>query len=180
MRLYFLRHGQAGDGATWQGDDFDRPLTSEGRTELEGVAVALRTLGVRPSVILSSPLVRARQTAEIAAGALGMRVTEAATLAPSCDLDGLAAALRPYRQAEEVLVVGHEPDFSTLIGLLIAKHGAMAMVEMKKGACCLVTLAGTAAGSGALAGHGTLKWLLTAKQLVRLGTNSQPDPTLAE
>lgn len=169
MRLYFLRHGQAGDKDTWPGDDFQRPLTAEGRAELEAAANGLRALGIRPGVVLSSPLVRARQTAEIAAQALGVAVTEAPTLAPGCDLDGLAEALRPYRQADEVLVVGHEPDFSTLIGLLIAQHGAMAMIEMKKGACCRVGLSGKGDSGNALAGRGTLAWLLTAPQLGHIG-----------
>ncbi len=123
MRLYFLRHGQAGDKDTWPGDDFQRPLTAGGRAEMEAAANGLRALNLKPNVVLSSPLVRARQTAEIAAQAFGMAITEAAPLAPGCDLDGLADALRPYRQVDEVLIVGHEPDFSTLIGLLIARQG---------------------------------------------------------
>jgi len=169
MRLYFLRHGQAGDKDTWQGDDFQRPLTGGGRAEMEAAASGLRALNLKPNVILSSPLVRARQTAEIAAQAFGMAITEAAPLAPGCDLDGLADALRPYRQVDEVLIVGHEPDFSTLIGLLIASHGAMAMIEMKKGACCRVDLVGKGGGANALAGRGTLAWLLTPKQLGQIG-----------
>jgi phosphohistidine phosphatase len=174
MRLYFLRHGQAGDKDTWPGDDFQRTLTAEGRAEMEAAAKGLRALGLAPSAVLSSPLVRARQTAEIAARALGMAVTEASSLAPGCDLDGLAEALRPYRSADEALVVGHEPDFSTLIGLLIAKHGAMAMIEMKKGACCRVDLSGKGDGANTLAGRGTLAWLLTAKQLGRIRAPAGP------
>src|ERR1700694_1398693 len=116
MRLYFLRHGQAGDKDTWTGDDFQRPLTADGRAELVAAANGLRGVGIRPSGGPSSPLVRARQTAEIAAQALGVALVEASTLAPGCDLDGLAEAVRPYRQADEAMVVGHEPDFSTLIG----------------------------------------------------------------
>ena len=164
MHLYFLRHGKAGDRNEWTGSDFDRPLTAAGTDELRAAALGLRALDVKLDALLSSPLVRAWRTAEIVAAALGLPVTEAPTLAPGCDLDRLAAALKPHGIASSVMVVGHEPDFSTLIGLLIARRGATAAVEMKKGACCRVDVSGSLAGGDALAGHGTLIWLLTAKQ----------------
>lgn len=173
LKLYFLRHGQAGDSSTWPGDDFNRPLTDEGRIELEAAALGLRILNVRPAAILSSPLVRARQTAEVASHTLSTPVTEAQALAPGCDLDGLAEALRAASDAGEVMVVGHEPDFSTLIGQLIAQPNSIAMVEMKKGACCYVDMSDKALTRDALAGSGTLKWLLDAKQLSKIGANGK-------
>jgi phosphohistidine phosphatase len=169
MQLYFLRHGKAGDRDEWTGPDFDRPLTAEGRDEMRAVARGLRALDVRPEVVLSSPLVRAWQTAELAAEALDVSVTDAPTLAPGCDLDLLAAALLRVRSAGSVMVVGHEPDFSTLIGLLIGGRKAPAEVELKKGACCRVDVTGSLDSGDALVGHGTLAWLLTPKQLARLG-----------
>jgi len=170
MQLYFLRHGKAGDRDEWTGPDFERPLTAEGREEMRAVARGLRALDVRPDAVLSSPLVRAWQTAEIVAEELGLpSVTDAPTLAPGCDLDLLAAALQRVRSAGAVMVVGHEPDFSTLIGLLIGGRKAPAEVELKKGACCRVDVSGSLDSGDALVGHGTLVWLLTSKQLARLG-----------
>jgi phosphohistidine phosphatase len=174
MHLYFLRHGKAGDRDEWTGSDFDRPLTAAGTDDLRAAALGLRALDVKLDALLSSPLVRAWRTAEIAAAALGLPVTEAPTLAPGCDLDRFAAALKPHRAASALMVVGHEPDFSTLIGLLIARRGAPAAVEMKKGACCRVDISGNLANGDALAGRGTLIWLLTVKQLGGLASGGIP------
>lgn len=170
MQLYFLRHGKAGDKAEWSGPDEQRPLTDEGREEMRAVARGLRRLGLTLDALLSSPLVRARQTADDVAEALGLVVTEARELAPGCDLDRLAAALRPVRSANAVMVVGHEPDFSALVGEIIGKRGAMAEVELRKGACCRVDVSGALSHGDALAGHGALVWLLPPKVLALLGT----------
>ncbi len=169
MQLYFLRHGKAGDKTQWTGPDEQRPLTDEGREEMRAVAGGLRRLDLKLDTILSSPLVRARQTADYAAEALGVGVTETPALAPDCDLDRLAAALRVARSAGAVMLVGHEPDFSTLVGLLISRRGAMADVEMKKAACCRVDVSGSPLHGDALGGHGTLVWLLPPKHLALLG-----------
>ena len=172
MQFYFLRHGKAADRDEWTGNDADRPLTDEGRAEMRATARGLHALDLRLDALLSSPLVRARQTAEIVAEELGIAVTETPLLAPDCDRSQLAEALKPYRKATSVMLVGHEPDFSTLIGVLIARLGAVAVVEMKKGACCRVDVSGNLASGDALAGHGTLVWLMTAKQLGRLAADS--------
>lgn len=169
MQIYFMRHGKAGDKTQWTGPDEQRPLTDEGCEEMRVVAHGLRRLDLKLDAVLSSPLVRARQTADSVAEALGLPVTEAPELAPGCDLDRLAAALRSQRSTGAILVVGHEPDFSTLVGQLISKRGAMAEVELKKAACCRVDVSGTPSYGDALAGHGTLVWLLPPKVLALLG-----------
>lgn len=172
MQLYFLRHGRAVASDRWRGAEAERPLTDAGRAEMRQVARGLKWLGVAPDAILASPYIRARETAEIAGAALGVAVTPVEALAPGCDLDGLAAALTVAASGsglpDSVLVVGHEPDLSTLVGLLIGEQGS-ARVEMKKASCARVEVAVTSISTQALAGRGTLEWLLRAKQIARIG-----------
>ena len=72
LRLHLVRHAHAGDPAEWEGDDALRPLTRKGRRQSEQLGTFLGERGIRPDVIVSSPKVRALQTAEIVAAALGM------------------------------------------------------------------------------------------------------------
>ena len=81
MRLYFLRHGLAGDSTTWAGADEMRPLTPEGITRMQGSARTIAALELELDEIISSPYIRARQTADIVATELGLPVTAAASQA---------------------------------------------------------------------------------------------------
>ena len=113
MKVYFLRHGEA-DWPDWDKPDEKRPLTRKGKKEMRKVAKFLARLEVAPALILTSPLPRARQTADIAARALGLHVAEEPALAPGFDADKLAALLQVHA-AQDILLVGHEPDFSSAI-----------------------------------------------------------------
>ena len=157
MRLYFLRHGRA-DRDAWSGTDFARPLTAEGVARLERTAVRLARLGLRPDAILTSPLVRARQTAEIAAAGLGRedRLREDDRLAGGFGPDALAAILADHADAAELLLVGHEPAFSETVGALTGGD-----VTCKKGSLVRVDLHATAPPAG------TLVWLLPPRLLAR-------------
>lgn len=171
MHLYFLRHGRAVEAGEWGGPEPERPLTPEGRDELRRVARGLRWVAPAPVALYTSPYVRARETAELVALALGAPVIAADELKPGADLDELAAVLARAstpQPPDGLFVVGHEPNLSTLVGLLIGWHGP-ARIEMKKAACARVDIALTNGAPGSLAGRGTLAWLLTAKQLARLG-----------
>lgn len=172
MHLYFLRHGRAVESSGWDGPEPERPLTPEGRSELRQVARGLRWIAPAPVAFYTSPYTRARETAELVAQALGAPVIRADELMPGADLDGLAAVLAhssTTQPPDGLFVVGHEPDLSTLAGLLIGLHGP-ARIEMKKAACARVDIGLTNGSSGSLAGRGMLAWLLTAKQLARLGS----------
>lgn len=154
MRVYFLRHGKAEDRAEWQGRDADRPLTPEGEEIMRREAEALRAMGLAPDVIVTSPLARARRTAEIVADGLGLsgRLVEDDRLAPGFDLDRLEQVFASRAPgARTVLVVGHEPDFSETVSALIGGGD----VVMKKGGLARVDVAAPAAGGG------RLEWLLT-------------------
>jgi phosphohistidine phosphatase len=169
MQLYFLRHGKAADRETWRDDDAVRPLTDQGREETRRAAQGLVALDLGIERILTSPYVRARETAALTAEALHLVIEECAELAAGCALDGLARLLGNRGTAQAVMLVGHEPDFSTMIGQLIAGPSG-AMIALKKGACCRVDLPDRTAESSArsmrkLLGKGELVWLVTPRQL---------------
>ena len=117
MKLYVMRHGPAEDFAT-SGRDADRALTPSGRDRVRAVAKLLRESDEAPKLIVSSPLVRALQTAEIVAADVGIeRVETSRELAPAGDTAGLVATLvRDGRK--RAMIVGHEPDLSALVAVL--------------------------------------------------------------
>jgi phosphohistidine phosphatase len=130
MTLYFLRHGHA-DHRDWKGRDDERPLTREGiETMRQEVRVMVR-LGVAVDRVLTSPLPRARETAEITARGLGglERMSEDARLVPGFGPPELREILAENAAAGALMLVGHEPDFSRTISALT---GGSALV-MKKG-----------------------------------------------
>lgn len=187
MRLYFLRHGEAGTSAEWAGPDEQRPLTKEGITQMRAAARGMRWLDLAIDLVLSSPLTRAHQTATIVAEELGLAVTTAAGLASGATAETLADVLARHAPTtrvppetvaynpplnERILLVGHEPDFSTLIGGLISAREGVA-IQLKKGSLCRVDLEPASESwrwdAPHLRGAGVLAWLLTPKQLRRLG-----------
>ena len=109
MKLYLLRHGKA-DWPDWDKPDDERPLTKEGKREMRRIAQFLAEMNVAPALILSSPLPRAWQTAEIAADALGLPVQEEPALRGYTAAK--ARALIKRSKGADLMLVGHEPDFS--------------------------------------------------------------------
>jgi phosphohistidine phosphatase len=146
--LYFLRHGEAADADTWPGDDFDRPLTGEGRERMAFEAQAIKHLELGLDRIVTSPLVRAQQTAAIVAGALQIRggLVEDEGLGANFGVERLADILRAHPKARALLLVGHEPSLSATIGRLIGG----AAINMKKGSLARVDLSGTSKLEGKL------------------------------
>lgn len=138
MRIYFLRHGRSLSRALWSGDDRLRPLTRGGVEALEQAAEAWRRLDPPPELIVTSPLVRARQTAEVAAEALGMagQLIEDERLAPGFESAQLVSLIDDHPAVETLMVVGHEPDFSATVAKLIGggrlqvKKGGLATIEI--------------------------------------------------
>jgi phosphohistidine phosphatase len=145
MELYLLRHAIAADAPPPGGSDADRALTADGIAKMKAAARGMRRLGIQPDVLLSSPLLRAQQTAEIAAQELGLEVALADELTPGCDLAALAALLRAHPRASRPMIVGHEPDFS---GLIRALTGGAA--EMKKGGLARIDADAIEPGAGRL------------------------------
>ncbi|NUP98662.1 MAG: phosphohistidine phosphatase SixA [Armatimonadetes bacterium] len=133
MELYFLRHGIAEDSAE---TDFARRLTEEGRAKCRAAARGLQQLEVEPTHVLTSPLVRAKETAALVAP--GHAVTECSALAnhPPAELIG---ELRELPREASVLLVGHEPQFSATIELLLGMEGR-GLVDMKKAGLAHLTV----------------------------------------
>jgi phosphohistidine phosphatase len=133
MLLYFLRHGEA-DWPNWKKPDDERPLTKRGKKEMHQVGKFLCRIKARPSLILTSPLPRASQTAEIAAEHLKTKCQEEKLLAPGFGKRELERLLEKY-PTENPMIVGHEPDFS---GAIAAVTGAS--VKLSKAGVALVDL----------------------------------------
>ncbi|PYJ25173.1 MAG: phosphohistidine phosphatase SixA [Verrucomicrobia bacterium] len=113
MELYFLRHGEA-DWPNWNKSDDERPLTKRGKKEMREVAKFLDRLKARPDLIVTSPLPRAAQTAEIAADYLKAKLRRDELLAPGFGMTNLRTVLKRHR-AKVLMLVGHEPDFTNII-----------------------------------------------------------------
>lgn len=157
MLCYFLRHGPAGDATTWSGADFERPLTPDGEKRIAREARTIGALELDVDAIVTSPLVRARQTAEIVAKELRLRDVlrqdDRVGLGFSAAL--LAAILRDHAGVQRIMLVGHEPSMSMTVGELIGGGD----VDFKKGALACVELTG---GSPL---RGQLLWLAAPKLL---------------
>lgn len=160
MRLYFLRHGIAVPRTGWTGDDGLRPLTSEGVWVMHREAIALVGLGLAPGAMVTSPLLRARRTAEIVAEALGLadRLIDDARLAHGCNACAVAEVLASLGSVDEVMLIGHEPEFGATISEIIGG----AAVTLEKGGLARVDISAAERRTGALV------WLLTPALLQRL------------
>jgi phosphohistidine phosphatase len=131
MELYFLRHGEA-DWPDWKKSDDERPLTKRGKREMRDVAKFLDRLKVRPDLIVTSPLPRAAQTAEIAADYLKAKLRKDELLAPGFGPSKLRTVLKRHR-AKVLMLVGHEPDFTQVISELTG-----ASLKLSKGGGALL------------------------------------------
>jgi phosphohistidine phosphatase len=135
MELYFLRHGEA-DWPDWKKSDDERPLTKHGKKEMREVAAFLKRVKARPDLIVTSPLPRASQTAEIAADRLKVKCREDKLLAPGFSRADLERLLKKYPE-ESLMIVGHEPDFTEVISeltgatLKLSKAGT-ALLELNR------------------------------------------------
>jgi phosphohistidine phosphatase len=139
MRLLIVRHASAVPSGTPGLADDDRPLTPRGRARFRAAAQGLARIAHRPDVLLTSPLPRARATAEIAAAAFGrLEPTVEPALAHGSVADVVAALARQPRDAT-VAIVGHEPVVSALLARLLGVSDAGGFA-FKKGGCALVDL----------------------------------------
>lgn len=151
LSLHLLRHSDAGDPEAWQGDDAGRPLSEKGVRQAEALGRHLARVGFETDAILSSPKLRALQTAQIVGKALGMEPTVDERLAGSLDPGVVAALLKDAGGPTRPVVVGHDPDFSELLAELTGTP----RISMKKGAIARVDVR-----DGLRAGSGVLRWLL--------------------
>ena len=162
MDLYIIRHAWAGHyGDPGWPSDFERPLTPEGTKRFAVVVEKLVERGFAPEIIATSPLVRCRQTAEVAAAGLANKpdVVLLDELEPGSDLRGLLDwTLKQTETVDQVAWVGHAPDVGHLTAELIADGSAW--IRFAKGATAAIRFEEEIAP-----GEGELRWLATAKLL---------------
>ena len=161
MKILLVRHGKAVSRGTPGIADDARPLTKEGEESFREAAAGIARLVERPKAILSSPLPRAFQTAEILAGAWGkIAPLEAPPLAGGSFVD-VAELLEGSDAGSTVALVGHEPHLSGLLARFLGADGGEAL-PFRKGGAALVELSGPPSKGGSLV------WFLPPKVLKRL------------
>jgi phosphohistidine phosphatase len=157
--LYLIRHAIAAErGDAWP-DDSKRPLTEDGIARMRKAARGLSRMDVTIDIVLTSPLVRARQTADIVATALDARpsVVNIESLAPGAAYASLVADLEKHARKPRIALVGHEPGIGELAARLIGSRHA---IQFKKGAICRIDV-----DEIPPAGPGDLRWFLTPRIL---------------
>lgn len=161
MECVLFRHGIAMERGEWQGEDADRPLTPDGVKKTRQAAAGLRRMQVEPTHLLSSPFVRAHETAKILHASLRtpLDIQLCKELLPDAPPAKLIALLHTLPNDASIICVGHEPNLSTTVSLLIFGKTGGGLVLKKAGACA-ITFNGRPE-----AGHGLLQWWLTPAQL---------------
>jgi phosphohistidine phosphatase len=145
--LLLMRHGVAEDAGPETGyDDEPRALTADGMARMRIAAAGVAALDLGVDAIVSSPLVRCRQTGEIVAAALGLPLTQDARLRPGMDIDGVEDLLIERPDAQTVLLCGHQPDLSLLVAALTAGGS----VEFRKGSLAVLAIEAMRHGGGRL------------------------------
>ncbi len=165
MNLYIIRHAIAVDEGTSEYEsDSERPLTDKGRKKMREIAKGLRNLGVEFDVILSSPYVRARETAEILADVFKMKkkILFSDNLIPLGNPELLITEVNEKYSVDSMAMVGHEPHLSTLVSVLAAEN-AKIDVTLKKGGVCYLS-----ADDLHHEHRATLEWLLTPGILMEI------------
>lgn len=163
LELYLIRHGVAAERGEEYPDDSKRPLTSAGMTKLRKEAKALNALEVSFDLIISSPLVRTRQTADIIAETLHGKpsVMTSDSLAPAGTPAGVVQEVARHAKKGKIALVGHEPNLGELAARLI---GAKSPIEFKKGGICRIDFEVLPPKS-----LGQLRWFLTPRILRGIG-----------
>jgi phosphohistidine phosphatase len=157
--LYVIRHGLAEERGDAYPDDTKRPLTDDGMSRMRKAARGLARIGVTLDIVLTSPLVRARQTAESLAAGLDPRpsIVNVDSLAPDGSYAAVIADLEKHSRKTRIALVGHEPMIGELAARLIGSRHA---IEFKKGAVCCIDIDDLPP-----AGPGDLRWLMTPRIL---------------
>lgn len=150
LELYLLRHAHAGDSAKWDGPDSERPLSPKGRRQAERLGAFLAERGFAPDAIVTSPKLRARQTAELVADAIGIAIAIDDRLGGPLDPEDIGD-IAERAGGTSVVLVGHDPDFSDLCAVLTGTE----FLPMKKGTLARIDMALPVAPNG-----GILRWLL--------------------
>lgn len=161
MMLYILRHATAEETAS-SGDDGARKLTDRSKEKMRGAAAGLRAMGLKFNVILTSPLVRAAETAEIVSAAYENNPPPQVLPALATGIAPAEAvtALRAFSKHADVMIVGHEPQLSAIASILLTGSSDVVHMKLKTGGCIAIDLPARFERGG-----GELRWMLTHRQL---------------
>jgi phosphohistidine phosphatase len=151
IQLYLLRHAHAGDPEKWHGPDDARPLSEKGRLQAERLGLFLAEAGFRPDAFVSSPKMRALETARLVATPLEMPIRVDPALAGPLSLATLEAVLSATGNPVRAVLVGHDPDFSELA----AELTGAADLPLRKGALVRIDVVRPIEP-----GKGILRWLV--------------------
>ena len=165
MDCILLRHGIAVERDEWEGLEADRPLTERGAKRVVQVAAGLNRLDVQPTHILSSPLIRAIETAKIVHRSLRVRsaIQIVDELLPDAPPDRFLSILHNLPPDASVLCIGHEPQLGMAASVLLSGR-ATTSFPLKKAGACLIELSLQAKPD-----RGVLRWWLTPRQLREMG-----------
>lgn len=163
MDLFILRHGEAGRGSITARDDSKRALTLEGEKEIKNISEGIKELGIEFDYIFTSPLLRAKQTAELVSKIVTSKnqIKELDELKPEGNKLQLYSKLSNLKQDSSVLIVGHEPYLSGLAGEAISNGECK--IDLKKAGLIRIRVTHTLPKL-----KGELRWLLTPKHLKRI------------
>lgn len=167
MRLFLVRHGIAIDRlGPGMSRDSERNLTDEGIAEMRVVAKGLKDLGVKPDLVLSSPYLRTRETAQIIADAYSMEIATVDALAPGVIMTALYKGIQRHLNQNpnynQIVLVGHEPDMGMIAANLL-HAGPEFVMPFKKGAICRIDAPDLPSTM-----PGTLKWYMPPKLFTKL------------
>jgi phosphohistidine phosphatase len=163
IELYLVRHAIAAERGPNYPDDRERPLTSEGIARFKQAVQGLKGLDVGIDLVLTSPVVRAKHTAELLVAGLANkpRIEQLDALSPGARLPGVLEAITKYaKRYRRLALVGHEPGMGEIAAKLLQARG---VIEFKKGAVCCIELDGAMP-----AGPGVLRWLLPPRALRKI------------
>jgi phosphohistidine phosphatase len=165
MDCVLLRHGIAVERDEWEGSDADRPLTERGAKRVAQAATGLSQLHVQPTHVLSSPLIRAIETARIVHSSLRVRsaIQIVDELVPDAPPNRFVSILHNLPPESCVVCIGHEPQLGMVASVLLSGR-ATASFPLKKAGACLIELS-----VPAKPGRGVLRWWLTPSQLKAMG-----------
>ncbi|MGH7905617.1 MAG: phosphohistidine phosphatase SixA [Candidatus Binataceae bacterium] len=160
MKLYLVRHAIAEDRSP-STEDKDRALTENGKARMMRATEGLRKMKIRPGLILTSPLRRAHETAEILANGLaGVKIEIMPELEPGVEASAAVHALHQFARLKSVALVGHEPGLGHLASFLLTGTNTRVNVDFKKGGVACID-----AELDESSTHCTLKWMVTPKLL---------------
>ncbi len=161
MIVYFLRHASANQHKILPKEDDQRPIDKVGEQQCHVVGRALVALGVKVDAVISSPLTRAVQTAELAVTELGYqnKIVISDAMRPEANYDQFHDLLTHYSNSDAIMVVGHNPSITEFLLHLMTGNEPSDCVDFKKGAVAKVDVQGE---------KGVLNWLLTPKMASKL------------